>query len=549
MNGKCFVLLLSAFLSAGAAPVGWVRIMLPPQANSSMRNTARILERQVAQRCGAKVTTSGASALTLEFSIEPGFGAEGFRIADGPSGTIRVIGNDERGLLYGVGKLLRSSRFDQGGFTPGSWRGQSVPEGQFRAIYLASHFRNFYEGAPAAEAQAYLEDLALWGFNTVIVHFPQFQFQDFTDPGARKLLDQLRGLFRAAKAAGMDVGLVEASNQGFASTPREFLAQPVPDGWGRRGTLGVNLCPAKPSARQLLLKNWAALLDQFSETGLDWVVSWPYDEGGCGCPQCWPWGVRGHVELSKAVSQLARRKYPRCRFVLSTWLYDSPPAGEWTGLARVLAEDKGWVDYLMADAHEDYPRYPLDNPVPGGLPLLNFPEISMWGRSPWGGFGATPMPARFQRLWNQVKGKVRGGMPYSEGIYEDINKVICGQFYWAKDRAALDTVREYIAFEFSPEVAEDVVRAVNLLEDTHTKLSEKSTKARELLQQVEARLTPQARKSWRWRILYLRSVVDAERYANGETGSKANPVLKQAFEELTAIQHADHALQRPPQLP
>jgi hypothetical protein len=69
------------------------------------------------------------------------------------------------------------------------------------------------------------------------------------------------------------------------------------------------------------------------------------------------------------------------------------------------------------------------------------------------------------------------------------------------------------------------------------------------LQQVEARLTPQARKSWRWRILYLRSVVDAERYASGEAGSKANPVLMQAFEELTAIQHADHALQRPPQLP
>jgi hypothetical protein len=549
MNGKCFVLLLSAFLSAGAAPVGSVRIMLPPRANSSIRNTARILERRVAQRCGANVTTSGGAALTLEFSIEPGFGAEGFRIADGPSGTIRVIGNDERGLLYGVGKLLRGSRFDQGGFTPGTWRGQSVPQGQFRAIYLASHFRNFYEAAPPAEAQAYLEDLALWGFNTVIVHFPQFQFQDFNDPGARKLLNQLRGLFRAAKAAGMDVGLVEASNQGFASTPKELLAQPVPDDWGRRGGLGVNLCPAKPPARQLLLKNWAALLDQFSDTGLDWVVSWPYDEGGCGCPQCWPWGVRGHVEVSKAISQLARRKYPRCRFVLSTWVYDSPPAGEWTGLARVLADDHGWVDYLMADAHEDYPRYPLDNPMPGGLPLLNFPEISMWGRSPWGGFGATSLPARFQRLWNQVKQKVRGGMPYSEGIYEDINKVICGQFYWDKDRAALDTVREYIAFEFSPDVVEDVVTAINLLEETHTKLSEKSLKARDLLQQAEARLTPQARKSWRWRILYLRSVVDAERYANGEAGSKPNPVLKQAFEELTAIQHADHALQRPPQLP
>ncbi len=549
MNGKFFVLLLSSLLSVGAAPVGSVRVMLPSQAPPSIQNTARILERQVAQRCRAKVTTTGESALTLELVIEPGVGGERFRIADGPSGAVRVIGNDERGLLYGVGKLLRGSRFDQGGFTPGTWRGQSVPQGQFRAIYLASHFRNFYEVAPSAEAQEYLEDLALWGFNTVIVHFPQFQFQDFNDPGARKLLNQLRGLFRAAKAAGMDVGLVEASNQGFASTPKEFLAHPVPDGWGRRGSLGVNLCPAKPPAHQLLLANWSALLDQFSDTGLDWVVSWPYDEGGCGCSQCWPWGVRGHVDLTKAISQLARRKYPRCRFVLSTWVYDSPPVGEWTGLARVLAEDHGWVDCLMADAHEDYPRYPLDNPVPGGLPLLNFPEISMWGRSPWGGFGATPLPARFQRLWNQVKQKVRGGMPYSEGIYEDINKVICGQFYWDKDRAALDTVREYIGFEFSPEVVEDVLAAINLLEETHTKLSEKSLKARELLQQAEVRLTAQARKSWRWRMLVLRSVVDAERYASGEEGSKANPVLKRAFEELTVIQHAEHALQRPPQLP
>jgi hypothetical protein len=223
------VSLLPSCVSVWAAPVDSVRLVLPRQATPSIQNTARILERQVAQRCGAKITLSGESALTLELAIEPGLGAEGFRIVDGPSGTIRVIGNDERGLLYGVGKLLRSSRFDQRGFTPGGWRGQSVPQGQFRAIYLASHFRNFYEVAPPAEVQAYLEDLALWGFNAVIAHFPQFQFQDLNDPGARKLLDQLRGSFRAAQAAGMEVGLVEASNQGFAATPKEFLAQPVPD--------------------------------------------------------------------------------------------------------------------------------------------------------------------------------------------------------------------------------------------------------------------------------------------------------------------------------
>ena len=72
----------------------------------------------------------------------------------------------------------------------------------------------------------------------------------------------------------------------------------------------------------------------------------------------------------------------------------------------------------------------------GGLPLLNFPEISMWGNWPWGGVGANPLPARFQRLWDQVQHAVQGGFPYSEGIYEDMNKAVVAQFYWDAGRSA-----------------------------------------------------------------------------------------------------------------
>jgi len=47
----------------------------------------------------------------------------------------------------------------------------------------------------------------------------------------------------------------------------------------------------------------------------------------------------------------------------------------------------------MVDDHDDFPRWPLDHGggKVGGLPLLNFPEISMWGRSPWGGYGFNPL--------------------------------------------------------------------------------------------------------------------------------------------------------------
>jgi hypothetical protein len=39
--------------------------------------------------------------LTVIIAIEPGIGAEGYKIADGAKGTVRIFGNDGRGLLYG----------------------------------------------------------------------------------------------------------------------------------------------------------------------------------------------------------------------------------------------------------------------------------------------------------------------------------------------------------------------------------------------------------------------------------------------------------------
>ena len=125
------------------------------------------------------------------------------------------------------------------------------------------------------------------------------------------------------------------------------------------------------------------------------------------------------------------------------------------------------MDYIQAHAHENFPRHPLEKGVPGGLPLLNFPEISMWGQNPWGGYGANPLPRALQRLWNQTEKKLSGGFPYSEGIYEDLNKVICNQFYWNPGRPAAETTKEYIAFEYSPEVVGDVAAAVEILEQNH----------------------------------------------------------------------------------
>jgi len=52
------------------------------------------------------------------------------------------------------------------------------------------------------------------------------------------------------------------------------------------------------------------------------------------------------------------------------------------------------------------------------------------------------------------------------GIYEDITKVVYGQFYWG-DRPAEETLREYAAFEYSPEVVDEVLKVIATLEQNH----------------------------------------------------------------------------------
>ena len=110
---------------AGAAgkPVRKIRLVLPDKAEPRMRKIAEVFGRQISQRCGARVTTNGEAPLRIELAIRPDIGKEGFSIKKAEAGTIRIEGNDTRGVLYGVGKFLRTSRFDANGLTPGDWEG------------------------------------------------------------------------------------------------------------------------------------------------------------------------------------------------------------------------------------------------------------------------------------------------------------------------------------------------------------------------------------------------------------------------------------------
>ncbi|MCC6697041.1 MAG: hypothetical protein IT365_15545 [Candidatus Hydrogenedentes bacterium] len=514
-----------------------IRVRLDAPNDPLVARTFAILKTRIEERCPARVIEAQNGAQVL-LTVDDSLPLEAYCL-DEEGAAVRIAGGSPQGLLYGAGKFLRTSGYEET-FRPSPWRGTSEPRGTLRGMYFATHFHNWYHQAPEEEITRYVEDLALWGVNALMVIFPMINLHDWSDPQSEPAMAMVHQYARVAKDLGIQFA-TGLNNCMFIDAPDAIRATRLPDPTKRRGNSGHPICPSIPDGHAYLMENTRVLYEKLAGVGLDIVVFWPYDEGGCACEKCMPWGSNGYLKLSEEQAQLGRSYYPNMKTVLSTWMFDTPPEGEWQGLSDALAKDGKWLDYILADAHEDFPRYPLELGVPGRRPLLNFPEISMWGNWPWGGVGANPLPSRFQRLWDQVKHMVSGGFPYSEGIYEDMNKAVVVQFYWDSDRSARDTMKEYIAYEFGAGVTDDVLALVDLLEAAAGNSYQKQPvdtagvqRAYELAESVNARLPEWAKKNWRWEILHLRAVLDRERFAGG---GLETPAAEAAMIRLIEIYH------------
>jgi len=528
-----------------------------------------LLLRAITERCGPSTECDRAIIL----AIEPGIGAEGYRISDAPDGGIVIAGNDGRGLIYGVGRFLREASYQAGRLAPRKWRGQSVPVKPVRGIYFASHFHNWYHDAPVADICRYVEELALWGCNALCVWFDYHHFSGFDDPEAVAFVGRLRAILQAARSVGIGPALGILPNEAYCTSPVELRADWTAghDGYFAPplGHYHLELCPSKPGSVELLLKWRREMYAAFADLGVEYVWFWPYDQGGCTCSKCAPWGINGFTRLCEPVARLTREMLPDAKIIVSTWYFDKFIAGEFDGFATWLQHKPDWLDYVLVNGHDANARDFLRAKLLSGTAAVDFPEISMAGMWPWGGFGANPKPHTFQQYRDQIASLIAGGFPYSEGRFEDLNKVLMLQWYWDPRRPAGEIVREYAASEFSPQAADAVVRAAaimdrNLNHWAKPKIEGDWMKAfaaaadsgspvpvefgfgerrdtdecLRLLDDAERSMPERAAQSWRWRVLWVRAALDAETERNGRVHSER---CEELFAELIRLYSAEGA--------
>lgn len=493
-----------------------------------------------------------------ELILDKNLAPESYRIKKENDGRILISGGDTLGLIYGAGRLLHR------GYKEVSDE-YCVPEKSVRSVYFATHFNNFYQAAPIDKITEYMEELVLWGCNCISMWFDMHHFSSMNDAEALELLERMRIIYEAAKDMGLKTALTMLANEYYYGAPSELLAENSTEGTGYFlkpcGFYNTEICPSKPEGEELILRARKEMLEYFSTTELDFVSLWPYDQGGCTCPDCRPWGSNGFIKISKKLAAEIRTVFPKAKCILSAWRFDSFTNGEWDGILNQLEDLSKHFDILMADfASPTTPTDLAEKTKACGMQLVGFPDISMLA-TPWGGFGAAPAPKLLDKIYQENESKGDGGFCYSEGIFEDINKVVMMSLYFGNSTAS-QAVCDYFRYYFSCESAEFAEEFVNCLEKSlsrkrinadgtvnnypvekfvaemprfEIRSAETVERAYELAKKLESTVPRQVKKSSRFQMLYLRAVIDSELVkSNGEL----TDVIEKSAKKLEKIYHA-----------
>jgi hypothetical protein len=277
---------------------------------------------------------------------------------------------------------------------------------------------------------------------------------------------------------------------------------------------------------------------------------------------------------------------PRMKIILSTWGFDRFTNGEWDGLfeafnkMEISVRDR--IAYILNQqvGGEPLPASLLSCKTPGDKPIVGFPEVSMYGSVPWGGFGTNAVPEIIQRDTDKIAclfGKfINGGnvpvyggqFQYSEGFFADINHSIVLALFSGAYKNTADALRDYILLEITDdsETADDVLRLLYMTERSlprsrveedgkvlnyppemadigitiprNVKFVIHNTSQIDEAYRLAISLDCKVRQSKRWRIIFLRVVIDHELFTNNfYISDKA----QSCFNELTGLYYAEQA--------
>jgi hypothetical protein len=319
-------------------------------------------------------------------------------------------------------------------------------DASFCELYAAGHFGNWYEVAGVNEMRRVLMEAKHWGFNR---YADWFDATDCVDPFSgdpqyslgNALWDLKRVHFRTAQSLGLATDLAFSPNHVYRD-------QLKPEWLAKRGPRiqGQLICPHQPGAREAILKNYQNLFADLAKAGVNLTAinAAPYDYGGCACDQCKPWIIT-FAQLTLDIHKIARAHHPKVELHFIGWW--------WTAEEHMLFAE--WMDeHAPGVAVSMSLHIPYDQTGVAGVPLpkgcrkhafvhIGYPDRSV-PRDIYAKTGPVMAPKRIAATVTNLSAQsVTGVMAYSEGIYDDVNKVLLGALFTGRQKTSRDVLLAY----------------------------------------------------------------------------------------------------------
>jgi ABC-type transport system involved in multi-copper enzyme maturation permease subunit len=425
--------------------------------------------------------------------IPPTLPPEGFEVRTvaaeaGAGPVVLVAGNDARGVLFGVGYLLRHLRLGQGAVSLAEdLQIVTAPRYPLRGHQLGYRPKTHsYDAWDLPTWEQYIRDLAVFGCNAVELIPPRSDDDasspHFPLPPMRMLVEMSRLLDRY----GLDVWLW------YPALDRDY---------------------SDPKTVEFALQEWGEVFKQVPRLDAVFV----------------PGGDPGHTQPKVLMNLLQKqtdglhRHHPKAQMWVSPQGFTQAWLDEFLQILRT--EQPRWLSGVVFGPQVRISLPALRTAVPAQYPIRHYPDIThsrqcQYPVPDWDTAfaltmareGINPRPTSQAAIFRLLQPHTVGFITYSEGCNDDVNKTIWSALGWNPEAEATEILRQYSRYFLGERYTDDFAQGLLALErDWQGPLLANAgveTTLRQF-QTMERLATPRDQVNWRFQMALYRAYYDA----------------------------------------
>jgi hypothetical protein len=424
------------------------------------------------------------------FDLGAGKRPEGFRLraARGSSPAVLLAGQDARGVLFGVGRLLRELRMTRGHVTIlDGIDVATAPRYPLRGHQLGYRPKtNSYDGWDLAQWEQYIRDLAVFGTNAVELIPPRSD--DAADSPHFPLppMEMMVGMSKLLDDYGLDVWIW------YPALDRDY---------------------ADPQTVEFALKEWGEVFRKLPRVDAVFV----------------PGGDPGHTQpkhllaLLEKQTQNLHRWHPRAQMWVSPQSFSQQWLDEFCNILR--EQQPAWLTGVVYGPQVRGSLPELRARIPERYPIRRYPDITHSLRCQYPvpnwdvAFALTegrecinPRPLDEAAIFQAFSKSAIGFITYSEGCNDDVNKILWSGLGWDPEASVHDILRQYSRYFLGERYRDDFAQGLLALERNWRgplATNESIQTTLRQFQDLEKAASPRDRLNWRFQQALYRVYFDA----------------------------------------